>query len=77
MPVRTSSHSSSEPAWPPQKADSAYGSGRSWLIRSATYTKEKSRCQSAASRTSEATAVAANAARSAFWAECASRRRRA
>ncbi len=65
-PVRTSSQSSSEPSWPPQKAEIVYGVGSLRLVCSATYANEKSCLSSAASRTIAATTVDAKAANSAF-----------
>jgi hypothetical protein len=73
-PVRTSSQSSSDPSWPPQNAEIVYGVGSRRLVCSATYVNEKSCRSRAASRTTDATTVDANAAKSAFWAERASRR---
>jgi hypothetical protein len=74
--VRISSQSRSEPSWPPQNAEIVYGVGSSRLVCSATYVNEKSLRRRAPRRTIDATPVDPNAARSAFCAERASRRRR-
>jgi hypothetical protein len=75
-PVSTSSQSSSDPSWPPQKAEIVYAVGRSRLVCWATYSNVKSCRTSAATRTEAATSVEKNDATSAFCADSASRRRR-
>jgi hypothetical protein len=75
--VRIRSQSSSEPSCPPQNAEIVYLVGSASLVWLATYSNEKSCRISAARRTPAATAVESSAAKSAFCADAASRRRRA